>query len=333
MASIFPVNFTTPAPSVPQFVSGLRSKQGHPVKLKGDSQHNAMSPKLAKRVNVQEVASRSEASESASKTNTALILPISSLRMKHMCLDDTAKTPTLTPHTLTETALRKSEDLLSQLAALGLSLDEEVGEEAGSSSISTDGQLPLHNEYDEESEAHESPVRRSMGSGPTDTVEVPVALLNMFVETWTKYQNLHAEALNAKLQNDGNVRATSSSKASTVLSTTLADDASDEDSLPSMISTSALPSPAGSSLSPLPSRPTSPSSEPLTLASNVQVAELMEANTEKLRILHDKFQAFIQTSQRAEKAQPSVVTRSPVSEVLAAQRYGFICRQKSKKLC
>merc|ERR1711907_335381 len=120
-----------------------------------------------------------------------------------------------------------------------------------------------------------------------------VELLNMFVETWAKYQDLHAEALNAKLQSGGNSRATASSKAST-------DDASDEESLPSMISTSALPSPAGSSLVPLPSPSISTSSEPLTLASNAQLADLMEANTEKLRILHTKFQAFVQTSPCAE---------------------------------
>lgn len=96
---------------------------------------------------------------------------------------DSSKTPTLTPHTLTDNALRKSELLLAELTALGLSDEDELenkhvhssGEDkfclkCGESSLSADSIfLPIH-----------------YGHKFADTVEVPVVLLDLFSETLAK---------------------------------------------------------------------------------------------------------------------------------------------------
>merc|ERR1712232_263043 len=47
------------------------------------------------------------------------------------------QTPQLTPHTMTETALKKSEDLLAKLRALGLSTEEGCGLEGDDENAGT----------------------------------------------------------------------------------------------------------------------------------------------------------------------------------------------------
>lgn len=170
-------------------------------------------------------------------------------------------TTTLTPHALTDTALRKSEVLLAQLSALGLNTDkngfylEEVEhEEAADEGIY---QMPKSDCSSPKSWAALTPKA-------TDTVEVPVVLLDMFVETWSKYRKLHLSSGSQAKEADGAESCethlsepepeVSSAKASDDASSTRTSQASDaaEDlaSLPSpQMSASSCPSGALSPLS------------------------------------------------------------------------------------
>jgi len=112
------------------------------------------------------------------------------------CLDDSicsspTKTPTLTP---CSRALRKSELLLAELSALGLSDEDNSGiteNEPGSVFSTCEDFAPLKSAC---SSPARSPTRASLLPRKSDTVEVPVALLDMFVDTWSKYRNLDLES-------------------------------------------------------------------------------------------------------------------------------------------
>jgi hypothetical protein len=123
---------------------------------------------------------------------------------------------------MADTALTKSEDLLAKLKDLGLSTEEDCGLEGDDKNAGT-----------LESDLDDTLVMRSPCSSSIrlqtprqqDTVEVPVALLDMLVENWSRCQEeMHSAPLKASL-----------SKAPSVASSTTLDDlASDQDSLSSL---------------------------------------------------------------------------------------------------
>jgi len=95
-------------------------------------------------------------------------LPLECLVHRPDLADTNSKTPTLTPHALTDIALRKSELLLAQLSALGLSDDE-----FGCKCDANEDQDSLSRSF----------CLQSAPSSASSISEVPVVLLDLFSET------------------------------------------------------------------------------------------------------------------------------------------------------
>merc|ERR1719478_900836 len=89
--------------------------------------------------------------------------------------DGTSKTPTCTPHTLADMALMKSEMLLAELAALGLSAEDErdVTEKEADDTQASEGYKSCPKS------GFASPVTPKV----TFDVDTPIALLNLFEKT------------------------------------------------------------------------------------------------------------------------------------------------------
>lgn len=118
--------------------------------------------------------------------------------------DGTGKTPTLTPHTLTDIALKKSELLLAEMTAMGLLDEEDVGKkhvEAADNAADDAFCLDLACQTPTgDSTARQSELKLG------ETVEVPVVLLNLFSETLTKFSNsLKLGSLSSPTKKDAEV--------------------------------------------------------------------------------------------------------------------------------
>lgn len=179
-------------------------------------------------------------------------------------LDETSgQTPQATPHTMTETALKKSEDLLAKLMALGLTGDEDCSLDGDNKSAGT-----LESDRDDapgiptpcsSSACLQTPKQR-------DTVEVPVALLDMLVENWSRCQeDMHSAPSKVSL-----------SKAPSLASSTTLDDlASDQDSLSSISPLQSPVLPSAESMSecshPMESTPAPPCTMNVVLSPTRQV--------------------------------------------------------------
>lgn len=114
--------------------------------------------------------------------------------------DSSNKTPTMTPHTLTDIALKKSEHLLAELAALGLTLEEDdkAAVTHGETEPEPEDDQSSGNEHDFclDATPTSSLVVANRGQKRADTVEVPVVLLDLFSETLSKYHALVASPQN-----------------------------------------------------------------------------------------------------------------------------------------
>lgn len=100
-------------------------------------------------------------------------LPVDVSQRKH---EDTSTTPSHSPHAITDAALERSEQLLAELLALNLPDEARKTRKSVSMSMSSIASLcssPTHKPRDQ--------------SKKDDMVEVPVALLDLLVQTWIKH--------------------------------------------------------------------------------------------------------------------------------------------------
>lgn len=140
-----------------------------------------------------ETQSTSVPNESESCTSIVPMLPLRAV--EPLPEDMSSRTPTLTPHALTDVVLRKSELLLAELAALGLS--DELQDDAGTK------ECERSNKRMRSLTSEDAFCLKATCSTPTsdaalrcsehklsETVEVPVVLLNLFSETLSKYRSM-----------------------------------------------------------------------------------------------------------------------------------------------
>lgn len=147
-----------------------------------------------------EVADPVQTRDSKKGVHTASVVQVPTLPLKALSLASCVsretgnKTPTMTPHTLADIALQKSEVLLAELAALGLTSEDD-----------NEAQVAYGNREPEPEDEHSngkedafcldttptsSLVLARQGRKHTDTVEVPVVLLDLLSETLSKYHSL-----------------------------------------------------------------------------------------------------------------------------------------------
>jgi hypothetical protein len=96
------------------------------------------------------------------------------------------KTPMDTPHALTNTALERSEQLLAQLAALGL--DEDNLADNIAAALETKSCALSSRATSRATSVRSTPTSRSLMT-KFDTVELPVAVLDLLMEAWSKSQH------------------------------------------------------------------------------------------------------------------------------------------------
>jgi hypothetical protein len=106
----------------------------------------------------------------------------------------TPKTPTMTPHTLTDIALKKSELLLAELAGLGLTSEGDDKAEVARGEREPEPEDGQSSGKDDAFCLDTTPTSSSAlarcGQKHIDTVEVPVVLLDLLSEITSEYQSL-----------------------------------------------------------------------------------------------------------------------------------------------
>jgi len=157
------------------------------------------SPSLDTNKQAYEASTKVPASTDCKSSNTSQcsrVVPALPLKSLTSCPDDMyGMTPTLTPHTLTDNALRKSELLIAELTALGFSDEDEASsaennaESQNANAGSTDALCM--NLSTQPLASSETPVLPG-GRKRAETVEVPVVLLDLFSETFTKHHKLQS---------------------------------------------------------------------------------------------------------------------------------------------
>jgi hypothetical protein len=162
-------------------------------------------------------------------------LPLKALSFASGAARETSsKTPTMTPCTLTDIALKKSENLLAELAALGLASEDEgeAGVARGEREPEPEDEHSNGKEYDFclDNTPTSSLVVARRGPKHTDTVEVPVVLLDLFSETLSKYHALVTSPQN-KAKRESEVPIAKISLADTISSDASTTDASTTDDI------------------------------------------------------------------------------------------------------
>jgi hypothetical protein len=102
-----------------------------------------------------------------------------------------SKEPAMSSDALTDKALRKSEELLAEMVALGLSDEDDPHRAAFESKLSVD------TTDDSICPSPTSQPSHVALKGNLDTVEMPVVLVDKLVDMWQKYRNLRAVSCEA----------------------------------------------------------------------------------------------------------------------------------------
>jgi hypothetical protein len=161
-------------PPPPPFISGMRSPR----------RTSSASPSRKKAASRQCDDSSSAPHSNLAARARAALTPAG--------LELSAESPSPTAHAITDVALRKSEVLLAKMVALGLADHDEVGsaEDEHEDAVSTIAAMS----ESACSSPRSFPILPSTTSKTTDTVEVPAALLDLFVETWARHRNVQLDA-------------------------------------------------------------------------------------------------------------------------------------------